>query len=135
MVRFSIFALMSLLPLNASAQGQPRVGDTLFVADRFINGPGTVGARMVAKFTTAAMRANEFRLDAEVAVYKNRKWLLDDILVSVDFNANGSVATWTVAGPKSVIDAHVAHLRELALDRSKVYDHGIRFMFVKCNCD
>ena len=135
MLRFRILALVALLPLKASAQSGPQAADTLYVADRFITGPTTAGARMSAKFMTPALRANEFRLDAPVAVYQGRTWLLDDILVSVDFNANGYVASWAVAGPKPVIDAHVGHLRDLARDRNKVYDHGIRLVVVRCGCD
>ena len=67
--------------------------------------------------------------------FDGRKWILSDILVNADFNGNGFVAIWRIAGPAAVIDRHLAQIREMTKDRNLIYDHGIRRLLVKCACD
>jgi hypothetical protein len=117
------------------AQSYATRTDTVHVADRYLFDTTTMGAEVIAKFGSAAVLMRELALDLHVAEYGKRRWTLRDILVTIDFNGNGDVARWTVAGPRSVVDAHLAHIRELALNRSYIYDHGIRRRIVLCACD
>ena len=131
----SVFVLVLCILGAGELQAQtaaPR--DTIYVADRFLRAP-VQGARIVAKFGNAATRAETIRLDAVVTKVDKKDWLLGDILVNADFDGNGFIAVWTVAGPKEVIDAHINAIRALSKDRSKIYDHGIIPVVVKCACD
>jgi hypothetical protein len=81
------------------------------------------------------LRALTLRLDAEIGKFDGRVWILSDILVSTDFNGNGYIAIWRVAGPTQVIDRHLAQIVAMTKNRDMIYDHGIRRLFVKCACD
>jgi hypothetical protein len=135
MIRYCIF-IFALLSLPSSALGQRSFArDTLFVSDRFLTSRSTAGAEIIANFGTAEARAATIRLDAPVATLDGRTWILSDILITADFNGNGYVATWKVAGPTPVIERHIAQIREMTKARDLIYDHGIRKLFVKCACD
>ena len=112
--------------------GAPR--DTIYVADRFL-GESTIGAVVVAKFDNPKIRAETLRLDAPVLTVNGREWVLGYVLVKADFDGNGYIAIWTIAGPKAVVDAHTAAILAMTKDRTKIYDHGIRRVVVRCACD
>jgi hypothetical protein len=135
MFRLVFLALAILfVPTSLRGQGSLRL-DTLSVADRFLSARHTSGAVVIAHFRTAELRAAVLRLDGVVSIHENRAWLLSDILVNVDFNGNGFVATWRVVGPTPVIEAHLGQIAEIAKDRDQIYDHSIRKSVVKCACD
>ena len=117
------------------AQAPQAALDTIAVSTRFIADSTTIGARIVAKFRTSEARISVLALDGVVATIEGRSWTVEDILVQLDLNGNGFVAIWTVAGPRRVIDAHLAHVLELARDRRVIYDHEIHLMPVRCACD
>jgi len=109
--------------------------DTLHVSDRFFSDSTTTGVIILMKFNTAAQRAGMLRLDAVVDTAARRPWLLSDLLVSMDLNGNGYVATVRLAGPRAVIDRYVARIEAIANDRSVIYDFGVRRAVVRCSCD
>jgi hypothetical protein len=109
--------------------------DTIWVSDRFFFDSTTTGARILAKFRTADARTSLLALDGPVTTIDGRRWTIGDILVRLDLNGNGFVAMWTVAGPRRVVETHLARVRELAENRRIIYDHDIRLMLVRCACD
>jgi len=117
------------------AQARELPPDTLRVSDRFFADSATTGAVIVAKFQTSLQRADFLRLEIPIDSTARRRWLFQDILVSIDLNGNGWVASWRIAGPRRVIDAYLARVVALAKDRSVIYDYGIRRAVVTCNCD
>lgn len=125
--------LTSLVTTSAAAQVR---GDTLFVSDRYLVTPA-VGAEITAKFEddSSAARTAMLRLDAPVATIDGRRWVLEDLLVTLSVNGNGSVAIWTVAGPKPVVEAYLAALRARFRSRHPIYDFGVRALVVRCACD
>jgi hypothetical protein len=129
--------LLAVLSFATSLQAQnakPPV-DTFYVADRFFADKTTTGAVIVAKFQTAKQRADLLRFETTVDSAADRVWRFDDILISLDLDGNGWVAIWRVAGPKPVVEKHLARVRELARGRSVIYDYEIRPAVVRCACD
>ena len=109
--------------------------ERLFLSDRYIwtGAEGMRAVRITGKFQSAQAMVELLKLDAEVGRLADRRspnqekvWTLRAILVSIDFNANGNVATWTVAGPRRLITAYVHTLSEKNDDRSLFYDFGAR---------
>lgn len=130
--------LLSILLTCVGVQigsAQARRGDTLFVSDNYLVDSTTAGIELVAKFDSATARTAMLRLDAPVVTIGGKRWVLGDILVTLDINGRGYVAIWTVAGPAKVIDAYVADFRALVRNRHPIYDFGIRKMVVRCACD
>lgn len=76
--------------------------DTVVVADQLYwwEKEGNLGVSVGGKFNSAEQMAQTLYPLKEIGVFRSRKWKLHEILVSVDFNANGNVATWLVSGPK-----------------------------------
>ena len=109
--------------------------DTLRVSAKYFSDTSTIGAVITAKFRTSPQRAAVFRLDAPIDSTGGRVWLLEDVLVSLDIDGGGFIAIWRVAGPRRVIEAHLARVLELAKDRSVIYDYDIRRAIVRCACD
>ena len=134
MLRIAAVLLVIIAPVGHAQSWRDRP-ETLFVADRFISDTTTMGARITAKFDSVSALARELDLTASVATYAGRTWRLRDILVITDFNGNGYVATWMVAGPRDVIEAHLARITTLTRDRRPIYDYGIKRLAVRCACD
>src|SRR5690606_23602576 len=67
---------------------------------------GNLGAEITGKFQSLDDMAALLHLKQSVGKFKARQhpfepteWVLYDILVRIDLNANGTVATWRVSGP------------------------------------
>ena len=84
------------------------------VADEYYwAGPeGNVGLAITGKFTSLEAMAQILDLTAKVgrfrdrtSSFKTKDWVLRDVLISVNLNANGFVATWRVCGPKPSTNA------------------------------
>lgn len=121
--------LLVALPLQAAAPQE-----RLFLADKFIwSGEGGVRAvRIFGKFNSRELMVENLALDHEVGRLSDlrnssalRVWTLGDILVSMELNANGFVGSWTVAGPRPLIDAYAARLTKANETRTIFYDFGL----------
>lgn len=134
-VRWFTLSVVLVIVMARSGLAQSPRGDTLLVSDRYLVSTPAAGAALVAKFDSAAARTAMLRLDAPVTTFNGKRWLLGDILVTLDVNGNGYVATWTIAGPKEVIDAYLADFRLVVRSRHPIYDFGIRRLVVRCACD
>jgi hypothetical protein len=136
--RMTRFLFLSLLLTWSSAvmqaQPAPRLKDTILVSDRFLGDTSVTGAIITAKFGAPEHRADLLRIDGLVRTGGGRSWLLSDILVTLDFNGNGFVAIWKVAGPRGVVEAHLDRVREMSKDRGMIYDFEIRRAAVRCAC-
>jgi len=118
-MRTFLEALVAVTCIAASLPAQVPIAsqDTISVSDRFFVDSTTTGARILAKFRTAEARASMLALDGLVTTIEGRRWMIGDILVQLDLNGNGFVAVWTVAGPRRVIETHLARVRESARKR------------------
>ena len=97
--------------------------DVVLVADQFYwAGPeGNSGLEIVGKFKTEEILKQTFDLTKEVGEFNGKVWTLRQILLSVDFNATGNVATWKVCGPKPLVSNYLEALKK---DGSLFYDFG-----------
>lgn len=87
--------------------------------------PDSEGNRAVdifGKFNTQEEMAATLRLDNVIGTFHDRTWVLADILVSMDFNANGDVAGWIVSGPEPLISAYIQYLQGLYKQDRVFYD-------------
>ena len=103
-----------------------RAGDQqcALVSDRRYFGPSN-GRIIFGNFETLEKLAQTLRLDAEVGQYEGRAWLLQDILVSVNFAGNGYGASWIVSAPEPLLTEYVARLQRGYADRSVLYDFTV----------
>lgn len=110
---------------------QPPVG--VVVADKYYwPGPeGNLGLKITGKFISLEKEAATFDLLQEIGQFRGRQWKLADILVAVDLNANGNVATWQVSGPRPLITEYLDRLRKQYEDRSLFYDFGFTYVNFK----
>jgi len=94
------------------------------VADRFYwsGAKGNLGLSLVGKFNSPEKMMETFYLSKPVAVFNSKLWKLSDILVSVDFNANGNVANWKVSGPRPVLERYLDSLKAGYQSKSLFYD-------------
>lgn len=94
------------------------------VADRFYwSGPkGNLGLSLVGKFDSPEKLRETFVPAKVLSVFSGRRWILSDILVSVDFNANGSAASWKVSGPRPVLEQYLATLKAGYQNKTLLYD-------------
>lgn len=83
--------------------------EAFVLADRYVyvGDEGGEGVELVAKFKTREALIAHFDLKREIGALGGKPWALRDVLIDLDLNANGEVASWTVAGPKPLIDAYV----------------------------
>jgi hypothetical protein len=84
--------------------------------------PGNRVSAISAKFTTAKVMASYLRLDSPVGTFASRSWVLGDILVSLDLNANGHVASWRVSGPAPLIEGYLSGIEQMHSERHEIYD-------------
>lgn len=134
-MRPRMFSILSICLVARVGSAQTQRSDTLFVSSNYIVDTATAGVELIATFDSAAARTAMLRLDAPVATLGGKRWVLGDILVSLDINGAGYVAKWTVAGPAGVIGAYVAAFRALVRSRHPIYDYGVRKLVVRCACD
>lgn len=91
---------------------------------------GNLGVSISAKFNSVEKMAQTLDLLKEIGTFHSKKWRLHEVLVSVDFNANGDVATWLVSGPKPLLLNYIKDLEAGYKDQSLFYDFG--YDFVNC---
>jgi len=122
MIVLAAFALAECQSLQIASQ-------PVLVADRLYwfesDGEGNQAYQICAKFYSQSQLADALRLDTTVGKYVDRSWTLADILVQVDLNANGNVATWMVSGPAPLILAYINDLQQLYENNELMYDFGI----------
>ena len=139
-----LFLALTATTINAQ-QPAPRVVEApVLVADRFFwAGPeGNAAAEITGKFQSEEKLQQHFQLSNPIGTYTSKQksprlvqWTLREILVSVDFNGGGSVATWRVSGPKPLVLAYVDRLKTQFNDKSLFYDFGIRQLKTKVSVD
>jgi hypothetical protein len=136
-----LVAILSLFVLGPLTQKTPK---QVPVADAYYwTGPErNLGIEMTGKFQSEDRLKDVFNLSKAIGTFKDKRypfepttWMLRDILISADFNANGSVATWRVSGPKSLLLGYLARLKEEYEDKSVFYDFSYRFIDFKPSTD
>ncbi len=136
-----LFVLTFVSCVQAAEGSKEKTGPPVMVADQFYwAGPeGNLGISFGAKFRSAEKMAETFNLLGEIGVFTGkhpaavpeRVWFLHDILVSVDFNANGYVATWRVSGPRPLLQRYLDNLRKEYKEGSAFYDFDYTFIDFK----
>ncbi len=123
---------------------QEKTGEPTLVADAYYwAGPeGNLGIEIVGKFQSEMQLRKTFDLSSEIGLFKSKKypfqtttWTLRDILISVDFNGNGSVAIWRVSGPKPLLTNYLESLRRRFEDKSVFYDFGYKLVAFRPSAD
>jgi len=96
------------------------------VADRLYwfgsDGEVNQAYRITAKFNSQSDLADVLRLNAVIGEFAGRSWTLADILVQVDLNANGYVASWMISGPEPLISSYIGELQQLYENGELMYD-------------
>lgn len=109
----------------AECQSLQVTSPPVLVADRLYwfgsDGEENLAYHICAKFYTQSQLADVFRFDVTVGDYADRSWTLADILVQVDLNANGNVASWTVSGPVPLILVYIDNLQQLYENSELMY--------------
>jgi hypothetical protein len=134
-MRFFIISLIMLSCCTATyGQEAPdtKGKDIIVVADQLYwwEKEGNLGVSVGGKFNSTEQMAQTLNLMKDIGVFNSQTWKLHEILVSVDFNANGDVADWVVSGPKPLILDYVKGLESAYKDKSLFYDFG--YYFVDC---
>lgn len=119
--------LMFLVVLVVAAgQAQHDVDCPMLVADQLYwwgsEGIENQAYQITAKFNSHSHLISVLRLDAPIGKFASKSWTLADILVQVDLNANGDVATWVISGPEFLTAAYVENLRQLYEEQIMMYD-------------
>jgi len=128
--------VLTILAFCAAAYAQQNVDtnskDTVIVADQLYwwEKEGNLGASVGGKFNSTEQMAQTLYLQKEIGVFHSRTWKLHEILVSVDFNANGDVADWLVSGPKPLVLDYIKGLESAYKDKSLFYDFS--YYIVDC---
>ena len=123
LVVFAIFAF-------AECQSLQVTNPPVLVADRLYwfgsDGEENLAYHICAKFYTQSQLTDVLRLDTIIGKYADRSWTLADILVQVDLNANGNVASWMVSGPVPLILVYMDNLQQLYENSELMYDFYVR---------
>jgi hypothetical protein len=137
-----LLAVVFLFGINNPTQ---KIEDErVLVADvLYWTGPeGNLGIEISGKFQSEQGLKDVLSLSTEIGLLKDRKypfnvktWTLRDVLVSANFNANGSVATWQVSGPRPLLESYLDGLKRVYEDKSMFYDFGYRFIDFKVSTD
>jgi hypothetical protein len=116
----------------------------VLVADPYYwTGPeGNLGVEISGKFQSEDGLNDVLSLSNEIGLFRDKKypfkvksWRLRDILISVDFNATGSVAKWQVSGPEPLLLGYLDRLKKEYEDKSVFYDFSYRFIDFKPSTD
>jgi hypothetical protein len=98
----------------AAADRETRQEPFIVCDQRFWTGEGGNRALVVsARFTDRDRMAHALDLSRTVGEFNGRPWLLSEVLIDLDLNADGHLVTWRVSGPSALIAAHVDELRRL----------------------
>jgi len=112
-VALTAISLILLAGPSLGADSQPAPEWTRNVAGRFaIGGTDVMAAVLIGKFNSFDLLAHTLDVRTVVISDGAKPILLRQILHSVDFNANGNVATWRVVGPKQLITNYVEQMRK-----------------------
>lgn len=116
-----------LSPVFADDQNAKQKPPILISDQYYWPGPeGNMGAIVIGKFNNFELMASTLDLRKEIGEFETNKsktmWILGDILVSVDLNANGNVAEWEVSGPKPLIQKYVRKLEKSYKNKTVFYD-------------
>jgi hypothetical protein len=122
--------------LSVGSQSQNKPGQVLVADVYYWTGPeGNLGIEITGKFQSKDQQKDMLNVSKEIGTFKGKKypfepttWTLLDILVSADFNANGSVATWRVSGPKPLLCDYLDRLKRAYEDKSVFYDFRYEFI-------
>lgn len=106
--------------------------DLLIVADqKYYWGPeGNAGVSIFGKFNSSKQMKETLDLSKEIGRFKSKKWTLSDVLISMDLNANGDVASWIVSGPKPLLLGYLKELKNRYQDKTLFYDFS--YTFIEC---
>ena len=146
MKRILFIAILFLSALSMSAQQTSHLEDNSSIpvaSGYYWTGPeGNLGLEITGKFQSEQKLEATLSLLKELGSFKDKKypfnektWSLRDILVSVDFNATGSVAKWQVSGPKPLILSYLDSLQRQHQDKSLFYDFGCKVINWKPSTD
>jgi hypothetical protein len=126
-VALTAISLILLAGPSPAADSQPAPEWTRNVADRFaIGGTDIVAAVLIGKFNSFDLLADTLDVRTVVVSDGTKPILLRQILHSVDFNANGNVATWRVVGPKQLITNYVEQMRKGYQTHKLFYDFDVK---------
>jgi hypothetical protein len=129
------FLLLVSLAAYAQESSSSKLGDPVLIADAYFwTGPeGNLGVEITGKFQSEEKLKNTLNLDGKVGRFKSKKfpfddrnWVLRDVLVTVDLNAQGPVAIWRVCGPKPLIASYLEGLKKRHEDKSLFSDFGYK---------
>jgi len=108
--------------------------DPVLVADQLYyweDDAQNLGVAITGKFNSRKKMAETLDLLQIVGLFQGRAWALADILVTVDLNGNGDVASWEISGPKPLLMSYVKALKVKHEDGSLFYDFGHSFINFK----
>lgn len=139
-------AMLLISVCTASAQDPSRQESKNFVpiSDRYYwaGSEGNLGIEIIGKFESEAALLATMSLTTEVGLFKGRqepfntkRWTLRDILVSVNFDGNGCVATWRVSGPKPLVLSYLEDIKNKMKDESVFYDFSYVFINFRPSTD
>ena len=124
-MRIHLLMILAAFAIAESQSLQETISPIL-VADRLYwfgyDGEENQAYRIVAKFHSQSELADALRLDAGIGEYAGSSWTLANILVEVDLNANGYVASWMISGPAFLISAYIDDLQQLYETGVLMYD-------------
>src|SRR4030095_16172337 len=136
--------LISVCTANAQDTARHESKNFVPISDRYYwsGSEGNLGIEIIGKFESEAALLATMSLITEVGLFKGRqypfnttRWTLRDILVSVNFDANGSVATWRVSGPTPLVLSYLDGLKNEMKDGSVFYDLGYVFINFRPSTD
>jgi hypothetical protein len=113
------------------ALGQSRI----LLSDEYLwtGEEGTRVVRISGKFQSEEAMTETLNLTARIGRFSDRvwpheerDWRLKDVLLSMDLNGNGNVASWIVAGPTPLITDYVDTLAARLADRTIFYDFNVQ---------
>jgi len=114
--------------LREAAADEQRSDEIVVCDQRYWVGPeGNRAVAVTAKFREGSQLARTLDLSRPIGELWGRSWTLADVLVDLDTNANGHVATWRVSGPTSIVSAYVENLTARAdTPNSGIYEFQVR---------
>jgi hypothetical protein len=136
--------LVSVCTGNAQDAARQESKNFVPISDHYYwaGSEGNLGIEIIGKFESEAALLATMSLTTEVGLFKGRQypfnmkpWTLRDILVSVSFDGNGSVATWRVSGPKPLVLSYLDGLKNKMKDESVFYDFGYVFINFRPSTD
>jgi hypothetical protein len=141
---FLALLVLASLPADAKVTREKKAEKPVLVADAYywVGPEGNLAVEISGKFQSEDGLRDTLSLTKEIGRFKDRKypfneksWTLRDILISIDFNSGGSVATWRISGPKPLLSDYVETLIGQYESKSLFYDFSYRAIKVKVSTD